>query len=196
MELNELKNTWLTLDERLKKQEVLKENIMREMLHTKSDKALGRLIAYEIFGIIILLLVIPIPIYGIILPVKLQAYEIFMYSVLVSILGLLCWVLFKLYILTRINFSKPVSSNIYHINKYNILIKKEKQFMFLFIPLIMGGCIYLYMKLNASTMLWVLMTCIFMASLVFTLWSYKKIYDKNIDSIQKSMDNLKELEEE
>lgn len=196
MELDELKNTWLTLDERLKKQEVLKENIMREMLHTKSDKALGRLIAYEIFGIIILLLVIPIPIYGIILPVKLQAYEIFMYSVLVSILGLLCWVLFKLYILTRINFSKPVISNIYHINKYNILIKKEKQFMFLFIPLIMGGCIYLYTKLNVSTMLWVLMTCIFMASLVFTLWSYKKIYDKNIDSIQKSMDNLKELEEE
>ncbi|MDH6310704.1 hypothetical protein M2451_003529 [Dysgonomonas sp. PFB1-18] len=44
MELDELKNTWTSLDERLQKQEVLKETIIKEMLRSKSGKALGRLI--------------------------------------------------------------------------------------------------------------------------------------------------------
>ena len=46
MELEELKTTWSSLDERMKKQEGLNAVIIKEMLIAKSDRGLSRLINY------------------------------------------------------------------------------------------------------------------------------------------------------
>lgn len=195
MELDELKNSWLSLDERLKKQEVLKENILKEMLHTKSDKALSRLIGLEVFGAIILILVLPVIIYGMNLHVGFQAYKTFMYIMLVVSILLFFWQAYKVYRLIQIDFSKPVRLNIEHTNKYNICIKREKIGMTFFVPILALVCSYLYAQLNVNMTLWAFMSCTFVALILFTVWSYKK-YDKNIKSILQSLDNLKELEEE
>lgn len=195
MELDELKNTWTSLDERLKKQEVLKENIMRELLHTKSDKALNRLIGLEVFGDIVILLIIPVIIYAINLHIDWVEYRIFMYAMLVVSVLTVCWQTYKIYGLMKVDFSKTVSTNIEHANKYNIRIKREKIVMLFFVPVLLLFCVYLYAQLNVSGTLWGFMTCSFIALILFSVWSYKKLYDKNIKSILKSLDELKELEE-
>ncbi|MDL2214784.1 hypothetical protein LJC00_01180 [Dysgonomonas sp. OttesenSCG-928-M03] len=196
MELDELRNRWLSLDERLKKQEILKESIMREILHTKSDKALSRLISFEIFGIIILIFIIPVVVFAVKLHPNIPGYTAFMYTVLAAVAAVLVWLFFKLYGLSRINFSKPVSVNIRYINKYNIWIKKEKLFTIILVLLLGSGCAYFYARLNADFILWVCMTCLFLGLSVLSIWSYKKIYIKNISSIQKSLDELRDLKEE
>ncbi len=195
MEFDELKNSWLSLDERLKKQEVLKENILKEMLHTKSEKVLSRLTGLEVFGAIVLLLVLPVIIYGMNLHVGLQAYKMFMYIMLVVSILLFFWQAYKVYRLMQIDFSKPVRLNIEHTNKYNICIKREKISMIFFVPILALVCSYLYAQLNVNETLWAFMSCTFVALILFIVWSYKK-YDKNIKSILQSLEDLKELEEE
>ncbi|MDR2949391.1 MAG: hypothetical protein LBV71_09300 [Prevotella sp.] len=196
MELDELKNTWQSLDDRLQKQEVLKRNIMKEMLYTKSDKALSRLFNYEIFGIIVLLLVIPAIIYALNFHPDLPGYKTFMYIMLVVDIVFFFWQVYKVYGLMQVDFSRTVSTNIQHTNKYNIHIKKEKLVMLFFVPLVLLSCAFLYARLNVNIVLWTFLTCTAIGLVLLTIWSYKKLYDKNIKSILQSLDNLKELEEE
>lgn len=195
MELDDMKNTWMSLDERLRKQEVLKESIMKELLQTKSDKALSRLIGYELSGVIVLLVIIPVIIYGMTLHLKLPEFAIFMYIMLVVCVVGIIWQASKVYGLMQIDFSKVLSNNILYINKYNIKMKREKLIMLFLIPLLALAVIYLYARLNANTVLWAFMFCGFIGAAVYTYWAYKKLYDKNITSILKSLDELKELEE-
>jgi len=196
MELDELKNTWLSLDERLRKQEILKESIVREMMHSKADKSLNRLINMEIVGIIILLLVMPAIVYAFDFHPHLPGYAVFMRAMIpVCIIGLL-WQILKVYKLTRIDLAGAISNNIRHTNEYNIWIKRERMSMIVFVPVI-GLCVaYMYAQLNVNTTLWAFLTCTFLALCIYTYWAYKKLYKKNIDSILKSLDELKELEEE
>jgi Na+/melibiose symporter-like transporter len=196
MELDELKDTWLSLDERLRKQEILKESILKEMIHSKADKSLSRLINTEIVGIIILLLVMPAIVYAIDFHPHLPGYTVFMWAMIpICVIGLL-WQILKVYKLTRINLTESLSNNIRYTNTYNIWIKREKMVMVVIIPLV-GLCVaYLYAQLNVNTTLWAFLTCTFIALCIFTYWSYKKLYNKNIASIMKSLDELKELEEE
>lgn len=196
MELDELKNTWQSLDERLQKQEVLKKNIMKEMLQTKSDKALNRLLGYEILGVIILLIVIPVIIYALNFHPDLPGYKTFMYIMLVVDVIFFFWQSYKVYELMQIDFSKSVSTNMQYTNKYNIHIKKEKLVMRYFIPLIYVCCTYLYARLNVNVVLWAFLVCTAIGLVLYTIWSYRRLYDKNIKSILQSLDNLKELEEE
>jgi hypothetical protein len=195
MEPDDLKSTWMSLDERLKKQEVLKENIMKELLHTKSDKALNKLIGYEVLGVIVLFLIMPVIVYCLSRRVDLPEYTVFMYCMLaVCIIGII-WMTVKVYYLTRIDFSKTLSNNILYMNKYNIKIRREKMVMAFFVPLLGLAAIYLYVRLNANALLWVFMSCVFVCAALYSYWSYKKLYDRNIASILKSLDELKELGE-
>ncbi len=43
---------------------------------------------------------------------------------------------------------------------------------------------------------WVAIIAVFLVVAVIAYWQYKKIYDKNIGSILKSLEELKELEED
>ncbi len=196
MELEKLKNTWSSLDERLKKQEVLKENIMKEMLHTKSDKALSRLMKYEIIGILVLLLVIPVIIYSFDLHLTLNGFKFFMYSLLAISIFFLLWQAIKIYGLMHIDFSKSISTNIQYTNRYNIQIKREKIVMLFVVPILILACFYFYVKLNANSFLWAFLICMSIGAVFYTIWSYKKLYDKNIASILKSLEELKELQDE
>lgn len=195
MELEELKNIWSSLDDRLKKQETLKETIIKEMLKAKSDKALSRLINYELIGILVLLLIIPVIIYAFDLHTKLAGHRIFMYSMFVISIVLLLWQVIKVYGLMHIDYTKPVNTNIHYANKYNIWIKKEKMVMLFLIPVVLIPCFYFYAVLNVNAFLWAFLICLSVGLVLYSIWSYKKLYDKNITSILKSLDDLKELEE-
>ena len=196
MEPEELKNTWLLLDERLKKQEMLKETILKEMIHSKADKSLNRLVNIEIIGIIILLLVMPAVIYAIDFHPHMPGYKVFMWAMIpICVIGLV-WQILKVYKLTRIDLTGSLSNNIRHTNSYNIWIKKEKMVMIVIVPVVGLGVAYMYAQLNVNITLWAFLSCTFLALCIFVYWSYKKLYNKNIASIMKSLDELRELDEE
>ncbi|MBK5719364.1 hypothetical protein JGH11_00630 [Dysgonomonas sp. Marseille-P4677] len=195
MEINELKDTWLLLDDRLKKQEIFNENIIKEMLYTKADKSLNKLINAELIGLIIVLLVIPVILHCINNKIDLPEYNIFLWAMIPICILLIIWQALKIYKLTRIDFFKAISNNIKHTNGYNIWIKREKMVMILFVPILFLSITYIYAQLNLNYTLRGLMACIGLVTIIFTCWSYKKLYDKNIKSILKSLDELKELKE-
>ena len=55
MELEELKNTWKLLDSKLEEDKSLKESIILEMIHTKADKLVNKMINWDIAGVVILI---------------------------------------------------------------------------------------------------------------------------------------------
>lgn len=199
MELDELKNTWAALDERLKQNESLNIRIVKEMLETKNNKSLSRILYSEIIGTIVLLAVIPFIIFisvdsrFIIKDKNLGA--IFLVGMFFFCILAFLWQLFKVYNLIKVDFSSFVSDNIRIINRYNIWIKREKLISWFSIPVIGLFCTYIYAQFSVSILLWVFLTCIFILATLLTYYQYKKVYDKNISSILKSLDELKELEE-
>lgn len=199
MELEELKNNWQLLDAQLKKQEVLKERMIQEMLCTKSNKSLSKLINMEVFGIVVLLLIIPLCVYlkNTNSHYSLQfVMDIFFILMIVFCVFFSAWGIYKLSMLLKIDFMKDIGSNIHLINRFNIRIRQEKLSMFIIVPILCGYCTYLYAKLNVNITLWISMTCALLVATFLSIFIYKRIYDKNIQIIQKSLDELKELEEE
>jgi hypothetical protein len=196
METEDLKNRWSSLEEQLKKQEVFNEHITKELLHTKCDKALSRLINYGIFELIVLLAAIPAVIY--ILGVKKNIpdeYYIFTYCLTGLCVLTLFWQIWKIYDLMQIDFSKTLSNNFRYTNKYNIKIRREKIATLFFVPALALFMIYFYAKLHAPVLLWAIMACVFICLIVYSYWAFKRFYEKNITSILKSLEELKELEE-
>ena len=196
MELEELKNNWQLLNEKLNKRDVLKEKIIREMLCTKSNKSLSKLINTEIVSLTICFLSIPFFAYlksieNIVIPFA-DAFWIFMivYCVICAV-----WYLYKLNILSKMDFMKDIGSNLRLINKFNIRIRQEKMTMFIVFPILSAWCIYAYAMLNANVVLWTFLACILLFGVFIGIVIYKRIYDKNIQTIQRSLDELKELDE-
>ncbi|WP_165026859.1 hypothetical protein [Dysgonomonas sp. ZJ279] len=196
--MDELKNSWLSLDERLKKQEVLKENIIKEMLNNKTNKALSKLTNFELFGSVLTLLVYPVFIYQFSTNEFNTIQSIFVYSLLVFLTVAVCSQLWKMYRLLKVDFGKPLSYNINIIQRYRIYLKKEKSFNIIALFFVLGYILETAITFphGLDAWRWVAMICIFVGACVMTVWQYKKIYKANIESILKSLDELKELEEE
>ena len=198
MELEKLKEIWTSLDNRMQQQEGLKTAIIKEMLLSKSDKALSRLINYDYFGVIIMLCLIPIifwvymygPIYRIATttPIFVGTFILIFYVLTTGVIGLI-----KLH---KIDFSKPVNSNITVINKYKIFYKRKNLVMPLFGIMLFVLCFITFFLLPQMEP-WRLVFLIFAIpiTILVSYWEYKRIYMRNINSILNSLEELKELEE-
>ncbi|MDR3269000.1 MAG: hypothetical protein LBT83_08035, partial [Tannerella sp.] len=160
MEWEELKKMWASLDERLEKQEVLKESMIREMIYAKSNKSLNRLINMEVMSLSILVTVIPAVVYllytpeGALLVAKLFCY----YSLLIILYGLITGTMGLRYLM-KIDFTKGIGNNLLYMNKYDLQCKRGK-IISVFIYLIYAALgIYLYAELHATVTLWVFLGC-------------------------------------
>jgi len=82
-------------------------------------------------------------------------------------------------------------------NRYNHQINRyEKKFLWCFlIPAIVIFLMLSFASMKVTLSRWVLMICALIAGILFSYWSYKK-YNKNIDSILRSLDEIRELKEE
>lgn len=197
MELDELRNTWSSLNERLKKQETLKENILKEMLQSKSGKALNRLINYAYFGIVLSLICIIPMVYT----VTSIYFGVFKTSLFISVICMLLVTvsvgIYNVIHLHKIDFTKNVNDNIRLTQSYKIRVKKQ------IIPIYIIAAIILIMAIIASLLSpdmeawrWVTLLVCLGIGIVGGVWEYKKMYKANVESILKSLDELKELEEE
>ena len=201
MELDELKNTWTVLDEQLKKNEMLNKRIIQEMLYKKSSKSLSWLMNTEFFSVIVALLSLPLCIW--IFNYNNHFFIRTISSKILVIIGIatciigLIWQSYKiLKYLIKIDFSKIIKNNIQWINKYAILIKYEKIIgYFVVIPLFSLFGILSYYELKVNFLSWIYLTALLLVAVILSYWSYKKIYDSNIQSIKKSLEELEELKD-
>jgi hypothetical protein len=198
MEVNELKNTWTVLEEQLKKNELLNKQVIQEMTYKKSNKSLNRLINIDFLGLMVMLLLIPVIIWLYRTPAaNILALKILCVFALTCCVLSFFWYPYKLNFLMKINFSKAVKQNMYAINKYIILLKWEKLATYFVIAPILGlSCAFFYYEVKASFALWIFLVIILVIAIVGEYWLYTRYYDTNIQSLRKSLEEIKELEEE
>jgi hypothetical protein len=200
MDLEELKSIWASMDERLGNQELLKGSIIRKMIHDKSNRLLQKLLNFEVFSLIFNLFEIPLMIsllyinYFTVLTK--WAGKVFVWIIVVFSFIATIWQLIKIVQLMKVDFTKGIRNNALIINRYNTWIKKEKIVAIFITPVLFSLGIWMYVLLHANVALWIFMGCSFMFSLFIMFYIYKRVYDRNIDSIRQSMEELKELEEE
>lgn len=198
MELEELKKTWSALDEKLEENNRLNEKIISEMIEKKASKSLNKLIFWDEFTLIFSLLLIPLLVYLITtFHGKLVFWDIAMIYLLINLIVGVVWFFIKIKGLMKININENVSNNIYHLNKYNIQIRKEK----FYTNYILGAPAAIlftltYGEAKASLWMWVFLVCMLILSSVVTYFSYKRFSQKNIDSIRESLEEIKDLREE
>lgn len=196
MEFEDLKNTWSTLDERLTKQETLKESIIKEMLNSKTGKALNRLINYTYLGIIVCLIVI-IPLVYRMTSIYFGPFKTatFIMGIGLLLLGSIIGI-YNVTLLNKIDFAKEVSQNIKLVENYNIRIKKQLAATYalvsIFIALIVIACL---MSPNMELWRWIAIILFIPIALALAIWEYKRVYKLNIESMLNSLEELKELEE-
>lgn len=197
MELDEMKNTWELLNRKLDEDKSLKESLILEMIRTKANKSVNKLLNYDILSFVILILLIPFLVWGY------RSYSglFIMWDIYILYAMALClsgvfWYVFKIQLMMKIDVSQKISENIYRTNRYNIWIKREKFLMnVIFGPIVILLAVLMLIEMNARIDLWITVICLFGLASITTYWSYKRIYDKNIASILKSFEEIKDLEE-
>ena len=198
MELEELKEAWAALDNRLKRNEELKESIILEMIESKAGTSINRLVNWDIFGVSVSLLAIPFSVF---------MYDKFggkflMWDILIIVCVIHCvvfipWCVYKIYELMKIDFSKKIHDNIYYMNRYNVQVKREKRITYYISMPVLGIIgILTYGTMKASLPWWIFLTCIYVLGILSCYWINKRVYAKNIESILKSLDEIRELKEE
>jgi TM2 domain-containing membrane protein YozV len=199
MELDELKAAWISLDNRLKDNEKLKESIILEMMRSKVGKTLNRFIAFEMFSTVVMLVFIPFFIFQL----ERFAGKNLAASITLIFGATLCfisffWYVYKTHGLMKIDLSKNVGNNIFYANRYNIQIKREKRIIWCFVAPTITTLLLLTFaseKVKVPIPIWFLLICALTVGMLGTYWQYK-CYDKGIDSILKSLDEIRELKEE
>ena len=96
----------------------------------------------------------------------------------------------------KIDFSKKINDNIYYTNRYNIQYNRELIASIVFVgPTIAILIILVYAETKANIYFWVFLACVFLIGILVSYWSVKK-YNRNMAAILKSMNEIKQLEEE
>ncbi|GHV72125.1 hypothetical protein FACS189420_8750 [Bacteroidia bacterium] len=135
------------------------------------------------------------PLFDLIVVTETQSQICIIFAILFACIYII-WAVYKLHGLMKVDFSKNINDNIYYMNKYNIHIKWDKIASRIYIPIFAILCILSYAESKVSVQIWVFMICLLLLVTLLTYWSWKGIYDNNIAAIRKSLEELKELEEE
>ena len=200
MDLDELKTAWTSIDERLKENEMISKRMVQEMLNGKSNKSLNKLINIEVFNIITLLLAIPLCIWMLTfshLKIFFFPKVLFVVVIAVSIFAIIYGSYALKKYLLKIDFFKSVKENMYYVNNFIIYYKRSKMINYIVvIPVFSLLGVLSYYELKVPFYLWIFLFVMLIIAIAGTYWTYKRIYDKNILSIQKSLEELSELEEE
>ena len=194
MNLENLKSEWSAMNDRMENREILEEKMYCQILNSKSDQSLSRLVAYEVVSLIFSILFIPVLLWMFNNTGIEFVHAVIIGAIVILVLNAI-WVGTKLFTLSKIDFVKPLKNNLLNISKYAIYIKYEKLIGYYFIiPLAALICIIHYVKIHASLFWWVLMLCSLIAAVLYVIYFYR-LYNKNISTIQQNLEELRELEE-
>lgn len=196
MELEGLKEIWTSFDNRMQQQEGLKSTIIKEMLVNKSDRSLNRLINYNYFGVIFCIVMLPF---------------LFWCWTLASAVNFIGWVMapvalvflffsiimgiIQLKKLHQVNFSLPVNENMYRMQKFNLFNKRYLMMSYIFaFVFVFVVIVIVLISAHIEPWRWWGLIAAIPFGIILSVWEYKRMYRRNIDSILKSLEELKELE--
>ncbi|MDR0896030.1 MAG: hypothetical protein LBN06_12175 [Prevotellaceae bacterium] len=192
MEVDELKTLWTSLDTRLSKQEELKASLIREMIDAKSGRSLRQLITAEIVSVTVMLIVLPFLVF---LWKQWDSTHIALHALLtLAFVACVCYlplILYRISLLLKIDFADNLKTNILHIQRFNKLWQWEVFSIRLWMPVLLLLMVWHFIEAKASVIGWTALACCLVAAALYTYWSYKRVYSKNIAIIR---DNLAELE--
>ena len=170
MDLENLKSEWSTMNSRMEKREILEEKMFRQILNTKSDKSLNRLMAYEVVSLIFSILFIPVSLW-MFNNTGIELLRTIIIGAIVILTICVIWYGIKVLALSKIDFTKTLKNNLFYINRYAIYIKYEKMIGYYFIlPLAVAVCVYVYAKMHASLFWWLFMSCTLIAAILFVIY--------------------------
>lgn len=193
MELEEMKNAWLALNEKLEAKEKLSDRLIKEMYQTKVKKSISRLLGYEYFGVVICLFVFPL------IAWKLsQMSGLFIRIVLiywaVYVVALFVWQIVKIRCLGKIEILNSIKDNLFLISNYQKMISKEKLYSSLLAAIGVVLIMSLFLEIS-SLWKWAFLISLLLFVTLASIWQYKRFYAGNIRSIQRNLNDLKDMEE-
>lgn len=199
MELEDMKTTWSEMDDRLRKQEILNEKLVKEMLRDRSQRSINKLTNWEASGVLSMLIFIPaliiFMIYARPILMKVPVLNYWMIVCVILCVLALIWQVFKVAELLRIDVAADIKDNLKRINRYKLCKQREKTVMYIYLLIVTLAGIGLYAFLSVPLWAWIFMGSVILGCTLSMVYAYKKLYDKNIASIQRSLDELKDLEE-
>jgi hypothetical protein len=201
MELEELKNRWTAVEERLKKQELLNTRMVEEMLKNRSKEALRKLINGEIMNVAMAVIVI---LFFAIVALYRNPFAGLSFEAALTIVCIVislssgidsCYLLMKY--LTKIDFAKNIKGNTLLISQYSAFYKKgKKSVYFIVTPVVFLLLALFYYELGALThwFPWIVLIVALLMTVGLVIWIYKVI-EKNTQTIKESLIELSEFEE-
>ncbi len=192
MELDELKQNWAELNQRLRDNEILTESLIKQMVQSKGKSSRDKLIVYDIVGALVLFFSLFFWAYS----SNTNNLNDFLINhikglIIFSLVGIIYYIV-KVVILCKIDFSKSIIQNFTQVNRYKIMLKAEiiigiAYFMYVFISMIA-----FLLKMKASPIIFIIEGIVLIITLALVYFITKKLYLKNIKSI---IDNLNEIRE-
>ncbi len=198
MELEELKTAWLSLDAKLENSNKINERIIKDTLQNKSKKSLNRLTNLEVLGVILVFAALPFLIFISDRMLQTTASTILKYFTLAMLIIACVTQPIKVLMLIKIDLSKVLSSNIKQIQRYNLFIKRETIIVYIItLPIFFILIVATFISFGkiVEAWRWAAVIALFPLTAILCIWQYKKIYAPNIQSIQNSLEELRDMEE-
>lgn len=199
MEIEALKNRWSELEKQLEQNKSLNERIIKEMIDRKAgkiDTAINRLLFRDIYALVFMLVMFSSLLY---LYITRKGDHVF-WDIVLIMLGVtaiptLVWYFIKIYRLMKVNMNRSVKRNLIYISKYNIQAKREQIGNVIYMGIAFVVLLFLvFVNATAYSFMWLVIACGIPIVLAKSYWSYKKVYQKHIKSIQHSLEEIRELE--
>lgn len=200
MEIEALKNRWVELEKKLEQNKSLNERFIKEMIDRRAgkiDTAINRLLFRDIYALVFMLVMFACLLY---LYFTRESDHMF-WNIVVIMVGVpaiptLAWYCIKIYRLMNVGMNKSVKRNLFYISKYNIQVKREQfgNVIYMTIAFVLL-LFFVFVDSTVYSFMWLIIACGIPIVLAKSYWSYKKVYQKNIYSIQNSLEEIRELKE-
>ncbi len=194
-----MKTAWRELDGRLGKQEMFRENFVRESIAEKSQRSVDKLLRLGLCGTIMIILTIPFLLWFLsILPDGVPPlYIVFFQFMLVICTLLIPSGLYYAWVLFRVDMLGNVHDNIKLINRYKVQLHYTKRIGFwILYPIMFVWTVAIYAKLNATPWLWAFMGGMWVVTIVWCIYVQKKVVAKHIGQITRGLEELRDLKED
>lgn len=189
-----MKTAWRELDGRLGKQEMFRENFIRESIMEKSQRSVDKLLRGEVFGAVVVMSLIPLMLWSYGLS-GMPVVKTF-YMALISICLLITvWMIVKMSVLFKMDISHNLKDNIRRIRRFELYITYEKRGMLIFVPILFLAGFAVYATIGVPAWLWAFMAVVDAIGIMTCIYSYKKYYAKHIEQITHGLEELRDLKE-
>lgn len=194
MELEELKAGWNVLNERLEQNEILNKRIIKEMIINRTQSAYERLFRFDLFGLILAFVMC------VLFPVLVVTGKIVMQPLSFAVLegticvGFIIQVFFSA-ILLRFNMEKK---RICELARLTLIYKLWMKRNFLFASGLVVSALIAFMFIEKARLVvnWEIRLILILLFISIIMFYQIRFYLKNIQTIEKGLEELKEFEEE